>query len=306
MPRGSHDFPEWDAAIRAYLDDMGALQRITSVNTVLAYRRTLELHAEDAEARGVECVKYATRNDVKRTLERWTSSSRVRAHSVLRSFYRWCIEEDLRVDNPAEQVRQTRRKNHIHEFRLTQDEVVALMDAAITPLERRIVYFGTLTGGRATELTLLRVSHLARTGSVHFSRDITKGGRERWVPVLPELEPIVREVIAGSRPEAFVLPGRHQTAALRRGQEPSPITRIYVHKVLRSVVARAGVDPRTTPHTLRHAFAAHLLRQTRDLHLVQHLLGHASVSTTATIYVGKPSLDDMASGVVGFSYREAA
>ena len=299
-------YPEWPEAIDRFMYDMHAFERCNSPNTVRAYRTTLELHQADAEDAGLVGPQHTTRDHVKQTLERWKSSSRIRGHAVLRSFYRWAMEEGVRPDNPADQVPQTRRRRQPRAFRLTRADVVALMDAAKSPLERRVVYFGVLTGARVTELTLLRVSHLQRAGFVHFSHDIAKGGRERWVPVLPELQPIIAEVVAGSSPATFVLPTRHQRHAGGRGETPQPVSRMYVQRLVKTLARRAGVDPRMSPHTMRHAYAEHLLRHCGNLHVAQHLLGHADVSTTASIYVGVPQLDDLAAGVDGFRYREAA
>ena len=79
---------------------------------------------------------------------------------------------------------------------MTRAEVVAFLGAAATRREQRVAYLGVCAGIRNHELRHLQRRHFERPGWVHVSADIAKGGRERWVPVLPELEPVVAEILA--------------------------------------------------------------------------------------------------------------
>src|SRR4029077_21268383 len=192
-------------AIDAFIADWRREGRITSDRTEVAYRSRLIAHAEDVSNRDPRTVGRA---DIKRTLSRWDHPNTQRhAHAVLRAFYDWAMEEDVRRDNPARQVRKARaRPTHIQ--RLTRTEIVALMDASMDDRRaRRAIHLGLLAGLRSQEMRGLRGWHLARVGFVHVSPDIAKGRRERWVPVLPELEDVVAEIVAAG-PEAWVLPGR--------------------------------------------------------------------------------------------------
>jgi hypothetical protein len=169
--------------------------RINSPNTERGYRDTLNAHAVDIDGRD---PRSTVRDDVKRTLQRWPNpNTRRKNRSILVSFYDWAMQElePPRDNNPARQTRPPKsRKPHI--YRMTRGEVVAFLGAATTRRERRIAYLGVCAGIRNHELRHLQRRHFERPAWVQISADIAKGGRERWVPVLPELEPIVAEILA--------------------------------------------------------------------------------------------------------------
>jgi integrase/recombinase XerC len=286
-------------AIDAYLRDQRAFGRCNSENTARAYRATLRHHHEDVGARS---PLVADRDDVKRTLGRWHGNSQYRNHSVLISFYDWAMTEGLRKDNPARQVRRTK----LHPpsvYRLTRAEAAAMMDATATPRDRRVIYIGLLTGARVGELAALQIRHLERPGWVWFSEDIAKGKRERWVPVLPELEPIVAEVVENVPALSFVIPSRNQTRGMRVGRAPEPISRTMVNRIIKEIAHRAGIAANIHAHLLRHSFGDHIA-QHAGLRAAQALMGHASVETTARVYTSRPGLDELAGSVAGFRYRQ--
>src|SRR5581483_4528866 len=106
--------------------------QFTSSRTVVAYRRTLSLHAEEVSNRD---PRYVGREDVQRTLARWSNPSTKsinRAHLV--GFYRWFMQEGHRKDNPAEATRSPRRRPNPRR-RLTREEAVAMLDASETKRE---------------------------------------------------------------------------------------------------------------------------------------------------------------------------
>ena len=289
-------------AIDAFIADWRREGRINSDRTEVAYRSRLAAHAEDVSNRDPRTVG---RSDIKRTLGRWDHPNTQRhAHAVLRAFYDWAMEEDVRRDNPARQVRKARaRPTHIQ--RLTRTEIVALMDASMDDRRaRRAIHLGLLAGLRSQEMRGLRGHHLARVGFVHVSPDIAKGGRERWVPVLPELEDVVAEIVAAG-PEAWVLPGRHPrnppVNTQWRDFDRSMSAKALWEMVVR-VGAKAGISTHVHPHLLRHAYGDHVAKHA-GLRAAQALLGHVSVDTTAGTYVDRPTLDELAISVHGFSYR---
>ena len=281
-------------AIDAYVRDQQAFGRLNGHNSVRRYRDVLRLHHEDIGAR--RGPLRTDREDVKRTLGRWHGNSQYNAHSILVSFYDWAMQEGLRKDNPARQVRRTK----LHQpsvYRLTRAEAAAMMDATVTPRDRRVIYIGLLTGARVGELAALQVRHLERPGWVWFSEDIAKGRRERWVPVLPELEPIIAEVVENVSALSFVIPTRNQT----RGT-PEPISRTMVNRIIKGIARRAGIAANIHAHLLRHSFGDHIA-QHAGLRAAQALMGHASVETTARVYTSRPGLDELAGSVAGFRYR---
>ncbi len=274
----------------------GPLAAPRAPNTEYAYRLALERHQEDAGQTG---PFQTTRDDVKRTLARWSGNTQYRQHSVLISFYDWAMEEGLRETNPARQVRRTRLQRP-SVYRLSRAEVVALLGAADRAggAKRRLIYFGLLTGGRVHELAALQGRHLQRPGWVWFSKDIAKGGRERWVPVLDQLAPIIDEVMSDATPDTFVIERPERNYA----QWPEPISRTTLNKWLRDVARDADIAASLHMHLLRHAFGDHIARHA-DLRVAQSLMGHASVETTASIYTSRPDMDELAARVLDLGYR---
>ena len=125
--------------------------------------------------------------------------------AILVSFYDWAMEEGVRKDNPARQTRRP-KKQPTAVYRLTRDEVVAMLLATETRRERWAIYLGICCGLRNAELRGLRGRHFERAGFVWVSADIAKGGRERWVPVIGDLVAVVAEIRAGVGEDEYVLP----------------------------------------------------------------------------------------------------
>ncbi|MEQ9319012.1 MAG: hypothetical protein RIF41_07615, partial [Polyangiaceae bacterium] len=189
-------------AIRAYLDDMRAEGRITSQRTELSYDRILRMHAHDVGNRDPRTIGRA---EVAKTLSRWPNPNTRRINrSILISFYRWTVEEGYRPANPAEQTRRSRPKK-ADRYRLTAQETAAVLAAWETRRERWALHLLGLAGLRSAEARGLTGRHLARHGWIHVSADIAKGGRERWVPVLPQLEDVVGEARLEVDEDQYVL-----------------------------------------------------------------------------------------------------
>ena len=271
---------------------MRALGRLTTDRSVAEYGRTVRKHADDAE---VADPRATTRQDVKRTLRRWTHpNTQRRKRSMLVSFYDWMVEEGLRPDNPARQIRAARaREPRVR--RLTLDETRAVLAAAQTRSERRIVYLAACAGLRCSELRLLQGLHFAREGWILVSADMAKGGRERWVPVMVDLEPIVREIRSTTGPEQYVLPATHLVSRDGRfvpTEHPErPCDRKTIWRAVRRMGRRAEIGTPVHPHQLRHAFADRVTRLA-GLHAAQALLGHSSIQTTEG-YLTRPSPDEL-------------
>lgn len=213
---------------------------------------------------------------------------------MLVSFYDWVVEEGWRPDNPARQVRAPRaREPRVR--RLTLDEVRAVLKAALGRSERRIVYLAACAGLRCSELRLLRGLHFARDGWILVSAEIAKGGRERWVPVMVDLKPVVEEIRQTTEHDHYVLPATRwveSSGGLRPVERPErPCDRKTIWRRVKRIGRRAGIGTSVHPHQLRHAFADRVTRMA-GLHAAQALLGHASIQTTEG-YLTKPSPDEL-------------
>ncbi len=290
-------------AIDLYITDARAYGRINSDRTEVTYRQQLNCHADDI---GNRDPRTAGREDIKRTLARWPHpNTRRRAQAALSSFYDWAMEEGIRKDNPARQIRRPKPKE-TSVYRLTRSEALALMDACVTPVERRVIYIGLCAGLRNREMRGLKGEHFARLGYVWVSPNIAKGARERWVPVIPELEDVIGEIVTTLQPGEYVLAARRvaNPPANTKWTEdpPRPASGQFVWRLVARVAKRAGIAAHIHPHLLRHAYGDHVARYA-GLRAAQALLGHAAVDTTAGTYVDRPTLDELSVSVHGFSYR---
>ncbi|MDP2710037.1 MAG: tyrosine-type recombinase/integrase [Solirubrobacteraceae bacterium] len=303
----------FDQAIDEFLRDKRDAGQINSDRTEVSYRGRLEWHAEDV---GNRDPRYTSREDVKRTLRRWEHpNTQANARAILVSFYRWAVEEGLRKDNPAEQTRRPKKRKP-SVYRLKRDEVVAVMRAAETVRERRVIYLGLLVGARNQELRGLQRRHFTKqAGAVWISPDIAKGGRERYVPVLPELEPVVEEILHAVGPGWCDRNGVHRgpyvncaqrsrgglQQTLMRDLTEAPASPQAIYYIVGRVAKRARIGAHIHPHLLRHAFGDHVTRQA-GIRAAQAVLGHASIDTTQSTYTGGVTLDELTAALAFFRY----
>jgi site-specific recombinase XerD len=229
------------------------------------------------------------------------------AHAILTSFYDWTMQEGIRRDNPARQVRKA-KKVETSVYRLTRDEVVRLIDACITIRERRVIVLGVCVGPRNQELHGFRGEHFQREGFVWISPDIAKGKRERWVPVIDEAVATIENIRETVGVDQYVIPARRPSNppwnTAWREYPAKPCSAQAVWRTVQEVAKRAGISAHIHPHLLRHAYGDHVAKYA-GLRAAQALLGHASVDTTASTYVDRPGLDELAISVHGFSYGAA-
>ena len=266
--------------------DMMAAERGASVNTLAAYRRDLEQVAGFLVKKG-ESLRAASAENLQAYMARLTkrdmaASTAARHVSSVKQFFKFLQAEGLREDNPARQLKRPRLQRPLPKL-LSFDETERLIAAAYgLPQDsdkqadnrlRAICLIEVLyaTGLRVSELVSL--PRRAARGERRMLIVRGKGGRERMVPLS---EPALRALAdwRGKVPEteAFLFPARGKSGHL---------TRQRFAQILQNLAVAAGLAPaRISPHVLRHAFATHLLEHGADLRTVQHILGHADISTT--------------------------
>lgn len=280
-----------DRWISSFLEAQAAEQGAAR-NTLLAYGRDLQDFAGWLDRRGSDFSR-AARDDVESYLiwteaEGLSKATRARRLSAIRQMYRFAHEDGLRPDNPALPIRGPGRVQRLPQA-LTQSEVAALLDAtaihgpASDRLRNRclmeLVY---ATGMRVSELVELPVAAVRGDPRMILVRG--KGGKERMVPLsAPAKDALAGWLVArdalddiarasGKPASRFLFP----TAG-----KDGHLSRQAVHLLVKSLALSAGLDPAVvTPHTLRHAFATHLLEGGADLRVIQTLLGHADLATT--------------------------
>ncbi len=281
-----------DGWISAFLDAQAA-ELGAANNTLLAYGRDL-LDFSSFLVAGANSFAAAAQADIEDYLirceaEGLAKSTRARRLSAIRQIYRFAYEEGWRSDNPAIRIRGPGRDKKLPKT-LEVIEVDRLLEAARragrTEADRlrntclmELLY---ATGMRVTELVSLPVS--AARGDPRMLLITGKGGKERMVPLSPpartalavwltERDAVQDQAAAKGKPEsAFLFPSHGKSGHLTRH-------RFYL--LIKELAADGGVDPsKVTPHTLRHAFATHLLANGADLRAIQTLLGHADIATT--------------------------
>jgi site-specific recombinase XerD len=289
--------------LNEYIADMRSQGRINSVNTERAYRAKLGKHGDDL---GNANPRTATRQDVKTTLRRWNGNTQKHGHAILSSFYKWCMEEGLRPDSPVMQVRSPKARQ-AQVYKMTQDEVLTLLrEADKEQRDRWMARLGVCAGLRAQELLGVQGRHFARPGWVWVSEGIGKGMKERWIPVIQDLDDVAEEIRAVVSTYEFVLAPkkwRGQTNGEKGFYEgfahDRQLTYPALHKITVALGKRAGIAGRVTPHTLRHAFGDYVAR-TAGIRVAQALMGHARITTTQR-YTNDLSLDELAQAVQGLS-----
>jgi integrase/recombinase XerD len=275
------------ALIDAFCDQLW-LQDGLAAASLASYRRDLNAWLGWLGAHGVEGLLAATRGDVEAFLAaqfraRAKASSIGRRLSTLRRFYRFQAAQGALAADPTLRIRSPRLPRRLPKH-LSEREVEVLLgapDTATTLGLRDRAMLETLyaTGLRVSELTGLRLAQLSfQMGLV---RVLGKGGKERLVPLGEEALAWLQRYLAGARP---TLAGRARTDALFLTARHAPLTRQAFWHAIKRYAIRAGIAAaKVSPHTLRHAFATHLLNHGADLRVVQLLLGHADITTT-TIY----------------------
>ena len=154
---------------------------------------------------------------------------------------------------------------------LSADEVVQFLEAVSSLKNRAALTTAYAAGLRASEVAGLRVADIDSGRGVILVRH-GKGGKDRNVMLSPQLLGILRTYWRLARPKTFLFPGR---------DDDHPIHPTVLHAACRSAVEAAGLTKRVTLHTLRHSFATHLLESGTDIRIIQVLLGHNHLSSTA-------------------------
>ena len=235
----------------------------------LAPRGATLLRATEADLLGYVAAAHAT--------TRATSANRRLA--AFRRFYRWLMRERHRADDPTVRMVPARRPPRFPKA-LSESQVEALLGApdVDTPLglrDRAMLETLYATGLRVSELVLLKTVEVGLADGV--LRVIGKGDKERLVPLGEEARSWIERWLVEGRPA--LLAGRSADALFVTARA-APMTRQMFWMLIKRYATRAAIDAPLSPHTLRHAFATHLLNHGADLRVVQLLLGHADISTT--------------------------
>lgn len=253
--------------------------------TVAAYTSDLSLFAKFLAARGdAPPLRAAAAKDISdylATLADYQTASVARRLSALRRFYRFCIDNGWRADNPTGKHRQLKPAAKLPAL-LSEAEVDALLAAPDTATpggarNRTMLELMYACGLRVSEVIALRLHHLRL--DIGALQVVGKGGVERLVPFADSTANYCRTYLQTTRPLLCHRPHYDILFPNRFGGNRG-MSRQMFWQLIKKYAQQAGVARAVSPHTLRHAFATHLLNNGADLRAVQMMLGHASLSTT--------------------------
>ena len=279
------------------------LEEGLSKNTLVAYRRDLTMYAQwlQAEqgrgiatttepdlqryfaariAQGVATAKEGLAVKGKRDLGKATSSNR--RLTVLKRYFRWALRERYMSADPTLKLLAAKQALRVPKT-LTEAQVEALLKAPdeSTPLglrDRTMLELIYASGLRVSELVGLKVLNVSM--GEHVLRTFGKGSKERLVPFGEHASYWLQRYLKDGRPQILK---NQQTDDLFVTTRGHGMSRVAFWMIVKKHALTARIAAQLSPHTLRHAFATHLLNHGADLRAVQMLLGHVDISTT-TIY----------------------
>ncbi|MBI3146043.1 MAG: site-specific tyrosine recombinase XerD [Pseudogulbenkiania sp.] len=253
-----------------------------SRNTLAAYRRDLLKLAARLAEDGVMSLATAGAADLQCALllgiELEKATTRARLVSAVRRFYHHLLASGQRQDDPSAALSRPKHGQSLPKT-LSENHVVALLDAPDTaaPLglrDRAMLEVLYATGLRVSELVGLTLQQVDLNSGVVMT--IGKGGKERLVPMGEVAQDWLARYLAHGRPALLAGVACDHVFVTRL---KSGMTRQMAWHLISGYARRLGLPP-VSPHTLRHAFATHLVNHGADLRVVQLLLGHSDISTT--------------------------
>jgi integrase/recombinase XerD len=271
-----------EALIDKFLDAIW-MERGLSANTLGAYRADL-LALQRWLVQRDKGLMYATRADLLafiawRAQEGAKPRSTARQLSSFRRFYRFLLREGAIAEDPTLKIDMPKIGRALPQS-LTESEVESLLAAPdvsdpIGHRDRTMLEVLYATGLRVSELINLRQGQINLNQGVLRVRG--KGDRERLIPLGEEAQRWLRDFVAGPRVEILL---ERQTEFLFPTRRGDRMTRQAFWHIIKRYAKKADILGKLSPHTLRHAFATHLLNNGADLRVVQMLLGHSDLSTT--------------------------
>ena len=269
--------------ISTFLEALHA-ERGASENTLYGYQHDLTDFAE------FTALKTAQSDDIIQYLisleaQGLAASTRARRLTSIRQLYAFAFQEGWRTDNPAARIKGPKQQKSLPKTLSEADVTLLLETAAITGKTpalkaRNACLFQLLyaTGLRVTELVSLPLAAVLGDPRMILVRG--KGQVERMVPLSPPAKEALTNWIP-FRADALKERGVQSRFLFPNKTGQSHFSRVPFFNLVKTVALKAGLDPtKISPHTLRHAFATHLLANGADLRAIQMLLGHADIATT--------------------------
>ena len=272
------------AVMDAFIDGLW-LESGLARNTLQSYRSDIQAFAQFLALKGVDLLTvqevdlHAYMSERHATTRATTANRRL---TVFKRFYRWALREGRIHADPTLRLASAKQGLRVPKS-LSQAEVEALLEApkvgeVLGLRDRAMLELMYASGLRVSELVGLKVFQVSVNDQV--LRVTGKGNKERLVPFGQEASEWMQRYMAQARGAIL---GEQRTDDVFVTARGAGMTRVMFWNLVKKYARAAGIHSPLSPHTLRHAFATHLLNHGADLRAVQMLLGHADISTT-TIY----------------------
>lgn len=271
----------WNAALLAFTEYL-LYERGRSANTIAAYRNDLDklrgcnpdLPPAQWQMADLTAALSIFNN------EGLAARSQARLVSSVKAFYKFLVLEEVVEINPASRIIAPRLGLKLPKV-LSETEIdamVAAIDRSTLEGERNYCMLELLyaTGMRVSELVTLTLPDLYLSDG--YLRVLGKGNKERLIPLHPEAIKILNHYLQLVRPQ--FQPHQKTSNAVLLSKRGKGISRGMAFQIVRNLAVKAGITKKIGPHTMRHAFASHLLQNGADLRVIQELLGHESITTT--------------------------
>jgi len=293
------EIPEQQALIDQFIDALWS-EKGLSKNTLDAYERDLRTFGYWLSTPpNTATLINATTSNVQSYLgwrfdQKIKASSTARLISTLRRFYRYLLRQGQIEESPVELIEPPKQGRPLPDT-ITEDEVILLLKAPDLQLpiglrDRAMLELLYATGLRVSELIELELSRCSLQNGV--IRVFGKGSKERLVPMGDEAVDWMGRYLEEARPE--LMRGKGTCDHMFVTNRGKGMTRQAFWYAIKKHAVQAGIRFKISPHTLRHAFATHLLNHGADLRVVQLLLGHSDLSTTQIYtHVAKARLQEM-------------
>ncbi|MHA3044424.1 site-specific tyrosine recombinase XerD [Riemerella anatipestifer] len=273
-------------------------ERIQDFANALKFEKNLSSNTIDAYTRDIKKLQYFAEDQLNHTSALDISYEQIQEYlyqisknytnersqsrwiSSIKAFFKFLHEDELRADNPARLLETPKLGLYLPDT-LSFEEIESLIEAIdkTTSLgKRNHTIIETLYGCglRVSELVELKISNL------NFEEEFIivdgKGGKTRLVPLAQYTAKLIKDYLLEVRSEIKINPKHSDILFLnRRG---SKLTRVMVFIIIKDLALQANIKKNISPHTFRHSFATHLLKNGADLRYIQEMLGHSSITTT--------------------------
>lgn len=251
------------------------LERNYSNNTSLSYVKDVALFSDFIK----KDLLLVDKKDIEKYIRSLNKSSKTISHviSSLKSFYNYYMRMGNIKSNPTDEIDRPKIEKKIPEF-LTLEEVSSLLNFEVNnefeARNKAILELLYSSGLRISELTSLELSNIDLDECL--VRVMGKGSKERIVPLGDYAIDALKEYIYFYRP----MLNKNNSSYVFLNNRGGVLSRQFIFKVIKEECIKKGIRKNVSPHTLRHTFATHLLKNGADLRIIQELLGHENLSTT--------------------------